>query len=134
MAEKGFKMDWDRMGMATSVACAIHCAVLPLFFTSLPLLGVNIVHNEAFEFGMIFLALVIGVIALKHGWKKHHHSSWPVALFIAGISLLFLKQWFEEHFIYILIPAVVLILSAHFLNFRLCREHGSCSHKEHCHH
>ena len=30
------KINWDALGIATSLACAIHCAVLPLLLTSLP--------------------------------------------------------------------------------------------------
>ncbi|HNE92671.1 MAG TPA: MerC domain-containing protein, partial [Chitinophagaceae bacterium] len=48
-----FKINWDALGISTSIACAIHCAVLPLVVTSLPLFGINIIHNLWFEFSMI---------------------------------------------------------------------------------
>jgi len=38
------------------LACAIHCALLPLILTSLPLFGVELIDNIAFEYGMIVLA------------------------------------------------------------------------------
>ena len=44
-----FKINYDALGIATSLACAIHCAILPLVLTSLPVLGVNIIHNIPFE-------------------------------------------------------------------------------------
>ncbi|MFK9892529.1 MerC domain-containing protein, partial [Escherichia coli] len=47
-----FKINWDALGVVTSVACAIHCAVLPLVLTSLPLFGVEIIDNLYFELGM----------------------------------------------------------------------------------
>ena len=50
------KLNWDALGITTSVACAIHCAVLPLFFSVLPLFGINIIHNIAFEAVMVMLA------------------------------------------------------------------------------
>ena len=28
------KINWDALGITTSVACAIHCAILPLFVIS----------------------------------------------------------------------------------------------------
>ena len=40
------KINWDGLGVTTSLICAIHCAVLPLLFTSLPLLGGDIIHND----------------------------------------------------------------------------------------
>jgi hypothetical protein len=50
-----FKINWDAFGIATSVACAIHCAVLPLILSSLPLFGINIIENQGFELLMISL-------------------------------------------------------------------------------
>jgi hypothetical protein len=51
-----FKINWDALGITASLACAIHCAVLPLMLTSLPLFGINIIHNAIFEYSMIGLA------------------------------------------------------------------------------
>ncbi|MEY3186772.1 MAG: hypothetical protein RL675_596, partial [Bacteroidota bacterium] len=48
-----FKINYDALGIAASVACAIHCALLPLVLSSLPVLGVNIINNIWFEMLMI---------------------------------------------------------------------------------
>ncbi|MEI9943707.1 MAG: MerC domain-containing protein [Chitinophagaceae bacterium] len=72
-----FRINWDALGITASVACAIHCALLPLFLSSLPLFGVNIIHNLAFEAGMVLLAFCIGTYSFYHGYKKHHHSFMP---------------------------------------------------------
>jgi hypothetical protein len=45
------KINWDALGIATSLACAIHCALLPLFLSSLPLFGVNIIENTFLNSG-----------------------------------------------------------------------------------
>ena len=82
------KLNWDAMGIATSVACAIHCALLPLMVGSLPLFGINIIHNAFFEWGMIGLAFVVGSYSLFHGYVKHHHSLTPVFIFTAGFVLV----------------------------------------------
>ncbi len=42
------RINWDAWGVATSLACAIHCAVLPLLLSSLPVFGINIIENEPF--------------------------------------------------------------------------------------
>jgi uncharacterized membrane protein len=121
-----FKINYDALGIAASVACAIHCAILPILLTSLPILGVNIINNIWFEIGMILLATAIGVYSLRHGFKKHHHNIFPIVLFIGGIGMLILKQIFHAHQLIFLIPALVLIISAHFKNFQLCRKANSC--------
>ncbi len=127
------KINWDAWGIGASVACAIHCAILPLFLASLPVFGANIIHNMAFEIGMILLSLVIGCIALYHGYKKHHHRFLPLILFFIGFTFLVIKQFFETIHIWLLIPAVCFIVYAHFLNYRFCRGHNH-AHKEDCNH
>jgi uncharacterized membrane protein YoaK (UPF0700 family) len=128
-----FKINWDAFGIAASVACAIHCAVLPLILSSLPLLGVNIIENQGFEFIMIALAFVVGVYSLYHGRKKHHHSYYPMLLFAAGIGLLFIKSMLHSHSLMLLLPAVALVVIAHYLNYKLCRVHNH-AHADDCNH
>lgn len=128
------KVNWDVVGAATSLACAIHCALLPLLLTSLPLFGINIINNLQFEFGMILLAFAIGAYSLYHGWKKHHHRWLPFIVFSIGMALLVCKQLWHNYQLVFLIPAVVLIITAHFLNYRLCRScstemKGACNHE-----
>ena len=128
-----FKINYDALGIAASIACAIHCAVLPLLMSSLPILGINIINNFWFEIFMILLAMGIGLHSLTHGFKKHHHRLLPIIVFIIGISLLFVKQVFHQYQIWFLVPAVILIVSAHFINYRQCRIADHC-HTEDCKH
>lgn len=127
------KINWDSWGIGASIACAIHCALLPLFFTSLPLFGVNIIHNVWFEIGMIGLALAIGTYSLWHGFKKHHHSYQPLIFFYIGSGFLIAKQFFVQYEVWLLIPAVILILIAHLRNYRACRVHDH-AHADDCQH
>ncbi|MFY8128986.1 MAG: MerC domain-containing protein [Chitinophagaceae bacterium] len=128
-----FKINWDALGIATTVACAIHCAILPLAVSSLPIFGINIIDNTFFEYGMIALAFLIGFIALFHGFKKHHHSLMPILLFSMGMLFLVCKQVWHSYQLYFLFPAVILILVAHFYNYKLCRHHNH-AHKDDCDH
>ncbi|MBL0356728.1 MAG: MerC domain-containing protein [Chitinophagaceae bacterium] len=126
------KFNWDIIGIATSVACAIHCALLPLLMTSLPLFGINIIHNLAFEWGMIALAFSVGSYSLFHGYIKHHRSLLPVFIFSAGFVLLILKQFYHQVEFWFLVPAVTLIICAHYYNYRLCHK-SKCSSAHHKH-
>lgn len=126
-------INWDAMGIGASLACAIHCALLPLFLSSLPLFGINIIHHTGFETGMIALALVIGTYSLIHGFRKHHHSWLPLIIFYAGFTFLVLKQLFIHYATWLLIPAVILIVTAHLINYRSCRVHNH-AHADDCNH
>ncbi len=127
------RINWDAVGIGASLACAIHCALLPLFLTSLPLFGINIIHNAYFEAGMIFLSLCIGSYSLYHGYKKHHHSYLPLTLFFIGFAFLVLKQFFAQVHVWLLVPAVILIVSAHIMNYRSCQVHDH-AHADDCNH
>ena len=126
-------INWDVLGISASLACAIHCALLPLFLTTFPLFGINIIHNFFFEVGMVALAFSIGSYSFYHGYKRHHHSLFPFALFFIGITLLVLKLFFVQYENWLLIPAVSAIVVAHVLNYRYCRVHNH-AHAEDCDH
>jgi hypothetical protein len=128
-----WKINWDALGITASVACAIHCAILPLFLSSLPLFGVNVIENPVFEYGMIALAFCIGAYSLYHGHNRHHHSWLPLIIFAVGICFLLMKMQWHAWRLWLLIPAVVAIVSAHWLNFRLCRHHDH-AHADDCDH
>jgi hypothetical protein len=127
------RINWDALGISASLACAIHCAVLPLFLSSLPLFGINIIENVKFEYGMIALAFVVGYYSLYHGRKKHHHKWLPTIIFSVGIGCLLAKMAWHEWRNWFLLPAVVSIITAHFLNYRMCQHHNH-AHAEDCNH
>lgn len=127
------KINWDALGISTSLICAIHCALVPLLFTSLPLFGTDLVKEKTFEYIMICLAFVIGVIALLHGYRKHHHKLFPITIFTVGFIFLVAKEWKPEIEIPFLSIAVVFILTAHYLNYKFCRAHNH-AHSDDCNH
>jgi hypothetical protein len=127
------RINWDAFGITASLACAVHCALLPMFLTSLPLFGINIIHNIYFEAGMVLLAFGIGSYSFYHGYRRHHHSYVPFILFGTGIALLVLKLIFIHYETWLLIPAVILIVAAHVQNFRSCRIHNH-AHSDDCNH
>ncbi len=121
-----YKFNWDALGITSSLACAIHCAVLPLLVSSLPIFGINIIENVKFENCMILLAFIIGCFALYHGYNKHHRNILPFLLFGSGILLLCAKQTWHDWQLWFLIPAVICILAAHFLNYVMCKNANHC--------
>jgi hypothetical protein len=130
---KNSKINWDVLGVAASLACAIHCALLPLLFTSLPIFGINVIENTVFEIIMVVLAFAIGICSLYHGWKKHHHNFVPIIVFLLGFIFLVLKLFFVEYENWLLVPAVTGIISSHIMNFRACKIHNH-AHAEDCTH
>lgn len=127
------KINFDFVGIATSLACAIHCALLPLFMSSLPILGINIIDNLYFEYLMVGIAFTVGSYALYHGRTSHHHRILPMLIFTIGILLLLAKVIWHEWQYWLLFPAVIFIVAAHLLNFSFCRIHNH-AHADDCNH
>jgi hypothetical protein len=100
--------------------------------STLPVFGVNIIHNLFFEWGMIALAFTVGSYSLFHGYIKHHRSITPVLVFSFGFMFLVLKQFFTVYEIPFLLIAVACIIIAHFYNYRLCHR-SKCSSPHHKH-
>lgn len=125
------KLNWDGLGIATSIVCAIHCALLPLLLSSLPLFGINIIHNIVFEWIMVAIAIGVGVYSLSHGYKKHHQQFLPIIVFSVGAVFLVLKQFVQTEYTFLFI-AVICIISAHFINYRLCTR-SKCNSAHHQH-
>ncbi len=120
------------MGIATSIICAIHCALLPAVAATLPVFGIDIIHNAVFEWSMIVLAFFVGVYSLYHGFIKHHRNYIPVYIFAAGFIFLVLKQFFKPYEYLFLAIAVLLIIAAHYYNYRLCHK-SKCASPHHTH-
>lgn len=127
------QINWDVLGVSATLACAIHCALLPLFLTSVPLMGINIIHNLVFEVIMVVLAAGIGGYSLWHGLRRHHHRILPLILFSAGMLFLIARVFIFHSGTWLLIPAVFFIILGHFLNWRFCRLAKHC-HASDCNH
>lgn len=126
------RLNWDGLGMLTSLLCAIHCGLLPLLLPVLPVLGVNLVHNAYFEWGMILIAFLVGNYSLWHGWTRHHHHRLPFLLFYIGFSFLVIKQFDTVREFLWLALAVPLIITAHYINYRRSAI-GKCHSPHHSH-
>jgi hypothetical protein len=91
---------WDKLGMASSVLCAIHCLSTPI------LLGLFLTlqaSNSSFEPKWesidkicLFLAPIFAFFSLRHGLRVHG-SIWPSGVFSCGFVLLILGVFVFEH-------------------------------------
>ena len=130
---KGRHSKLDHIGMTASTLCALHCAVVPLMLTFLPLAGLGFLTNPLFEWGMITLALLLGVSSIFMGYLRTHRRGLPLLLLLIGFALIilghvYLQTWAEA----IVVPAGGLIIAlAHFLNYKFVEK---CSAEPHFFH
>ncbi|NLR64707.1 MerC domain-containing protein [Chitinophaga varians] len=123
------RMNLDMIGIGASMICAVHCALLPLVFAALPLLGMEITENTLLEYCLLLFSFGIGVLALGQGYLRHHRRLLPLLLFIAGFALLLAGHFWTAaaswEYTLICIGAGA-IVGAHLLNQRhrrYCRIH-----------
>ena len=128
----------DSVGMTASILCAIHCALVPLLITSLPLLGLGFLANPWFEWGMITLAVFIGFYAIGLSYFRSHHRVLPLILLFGGFAViiighLYVTSWREA----IIVPfGGLLIATAHFFNYKyttICSADNTLFHLNHSH-
>lgn len=127
------KMSLDSIGIGASLLCAVHCAILPLVLTVLPLLGSHVLENEKLEYGLLSFSFAVGCFSLGRGYFRHHRRVMPLLIFATGFALLLgghfgVAGGYWE-------PAIIFagaagVTGAHILNIRRCKQ-CSVAHKHH---
>ena len=77
----------DFAGVTASLACAVHCAAMPLVIAYLPAVGLSWMAEEGFHKWMAAICIVLALAAFIPGWRKHRRFS-PVLWGVAGLALL----------------------------------------------
>ncbi len=138
MIERKTGLNLDSIGMTASTLCAIHCAAVPVLLTFLPLVGLGFLANPLFEWGMIVLALLLGIWSILLSYFRTHHRVLPLLLLLAGFTLVItghscLKGWVEA----VVVPAGGLTIAvAHFVNYKyvgVCANKNNIFHLRHLH-
>ncbi len=80
------RLDADRLGVAASVLCAIHCAAAPLLLIALPSFG-RIWAHPASHWGMALLVVPVAAAMAMRGFRRHHRK-WVLGF--ATIGILFI--------------------------------------------
>lgn len=121
----------DRVGATASLMCALHCAIMPLVITLLPLIGLQFLAQEWVEWLLVASAAIIGVTSLCFGFKKH--QSWQ-ALHLLGVGLTMIvlgRVWERHSNAHWAVPVLVLggctVAGSHVLNQYLCRTCQKCA-------
>lgn len=110
----------DHIGITTSTICAIHCALMPIAITFLPLLGLTFLSNEWVELTMLSISLIVGMISLGTAYFMVHHDIIPVLYFLVGFAFVSIGHYSKSDIIEpILLPlGGILFVVAHYINFK----------------
>lgn len=110
---------WDRIGIGLSGLCAIHCLLVPVFVSLIPLWPAFESFHE-YTHLIFFLAIAPAVvISLKN---RHASGKIPAYLF-AGLAVIFIA-WFFNHSLGeygeagVTLIGSILLIKGHWLNYK----------------
>ena len=120
----------DRVGAIASLTCAVHCALMPLVLTLLPLVGLSFLADDRIEWLLVGFSALTGVTSLCLGYRKHR-SRRALAVLSIGLAMLVAGRIAEQrHLGWPGVAVVVLggltIASAHVFNRYLCQTCKTC--------
>ena len=116
----------DKFAAGLSIACAMHCLLVPSFLiVSSGTLALSI-DNELIHWAILFLAIPVSAYALISGVLNH--NDYVVFLVgLAGLGVLVATALSESYLsetsiIIFTLMGSSLVVYAHIQNFKLCRE------------
>ena len=77
---------WDRLGIAASAACTIHCLIAPAFFLFLPRFATVWAHPASHALVALFV-LPMAAPVIRHGYRRHGRS-WVAGAAVVGIGCI----------------------------------------------
>lgn len=122
----------DRVGATASLVCALHCALMPLVITLLPLVGLGFLADERVEWALVTLSAVMGTTSLCLGFRQHR-SRRAFAFLGIGLGMLATGRILEGHVhsawgVVIVVLGGITLAVAHVINQQLCKSCRTCRH------
>jgi uncharacterized membrane protein YqjE len=112
----------DIVSAGLSLLCVIHCLLLPLFLTSVSLLGIELLENKPLEIIIILLSAIAGGYAVKRGYLPFHRNKSVLVLFLIGLASMIGGNFFPEEAEALLKgTGALLIIVSHIQNWKLSK-------------
>ena len=130
MASVKYKTFGDWVGISASVLCTIHCVLLPLLVTTLPVFGIEVLENFWLEIALLALTAIIGGWAIYRGFKNYNASAKWLWWFGFGMLALTLGNFVENELLEygLKITATIAIVRAHYGNIIHCKNNDCHTH------
>jgi hypothetical protein len=118
-----YEIKWDAIGIGASLACAVHCVLLPVIFTTLTLFGVDILENMFLEIVTVLVSMGAGGWAIWRGYRRLHRQKAVLLYFAIGLLMMVSGNFIEAAPLEmgLKILGAVLMITAHVKNWRGCR-------------
>jgi len=123
---------FDRIAIALSAICLVHCMAVPLLVAVLPIAAVSFGESQHFHGLMLWLVVPTSFAGFSMGFRVHR-SVGIVALGAAGVLVLSLAAiyghdaWRSDVEVAVSVVGSLLLGLAHWINFRVvrrCHQHS----------
>lgn len=109
----------DGVAVGLSLACLVHCLLLPLFITLAPWLFPVFLADERFHVAMLLLAVPVSALGIGLGFRVHRDAR-LIVLAAAGLLLMALglmqeTEWLEQG---LTVVGVSFVAGAHLINWQ----------------
>lgn len=125
-------MTADKFAVGLSIACALHCLLLPVALTALPAIASLPIGEESFHLWMLLGVIPISVFAMTLGCRQHRDPAVAGAS-IAGLGVLLFAAIFGHDVVgeagekILTVMGSAVLVFAHTRNFRLCHKQDCCT-------
>lgn len=127
MEKRFFGLNWDFFGFIASVACALHCATVPLLLTIGALGSLAWLEHPVVEGSFIVLSLMLASWSLIGSYFNHHRNLSALVTVILGFVLIIISRFTEGSAEAILtVIGGLTIALAHYINWKLLKVCQSC--------
>ena len=132
MINQPFTMEaGDKAAISLSLACALHCLMVPLLLAIFPSTALSGIGDERIHLGLLALIIPISLFSLTLGCRLHR-SLTVVVLGVAGVFILIFSALLAHDIggesletAGTLLGSGIIALS-HAMNFKFCRAHNAC--------
>lgn len=80
----------EKLGAVASMACAVHCAALPILIGAGAGGAISWLNHAPVEWGLVLLAAAVGTVSAWRGLKIHGNRTVAVVLVSAALGLVIL--------------------------------------------
>jgi hypothetical protein len=116
---------WDIAGMAVSVLCIMHCIAVPVLLSFTVFSSLAFLRDPSTEYAILIASALLGTGSLLPSYFRHHRKLAAIYILLAGFLLIGLGRFnvTDVYEVVLTSAGAVAVASAHFCNWRLCRNH-----------
>lgn len=117
---------FDRVAIALSAICIVHCLTVPLLVALLPFAALSFGDSEHFHGLMLWLVVPTSLLGFVLGYRLHRRAGLVVVgtvgiIVLAAAAIYGHDSWSEALEVALTVAGSLLLAAAHWLNFREVR-------------